>query len=116
MKVLDELNYRQWQKRNTEAFGKLPTKQKYEARQKGYFNAGWKKVENSWEILNSFDKLITIFDAKLKKGNVSGAIEQCILEAEQAQEIAQQAIRDLNDNQNILTKVAKATLNKYQLL
>ena len=59
-----------------------------------------------------FDRI----DAKLKKGNVSGAIDQCIFEAEQAQEIAQQVIKDLNDNQNTLTKVAKATLNKYQLL
>jgi hypothetical protein len=116
MKVLDELNYRQWQKRNTESFGKLSANQKYDARQKGYLNTGWKKVENSWRILKSFGEVITIFDAKLKKGNVSGAIDQCIFEAEQAQEIAQRAIRDLNDNQDILTKVAKATLNKYQLL
>jgi hypothetical protein len=116
MKVLDKFNYRQWQKRNTEAFGKLSVKHKHEARQKEYFNKGWKKVENSWKILKAFDKVTTMFDANLKQGNVSGAIGQSILEAEQAQEIAQQAIRDLNDNQNILTKVAKATLNKYQLL
>ena len=116
MKVLDELNYRQWQKRNTEAFGKLSTKRKHEARQKGYLNTGWEKVKNSWTIVDSFVEVITIFDAKLKKGNVSGAIDQCILEAEQAQEIAQQAIRDLNDNQNLLTGIAKATLKKYQVL
>jgi hypothetical protein len=115
MKVLDELNYRQWQKRNTEAFVKLSVKQKYDARQKGYLNTGWEKVKNSWKIIN-LDKVTTIFDAKLKQGNISDAIGQSILEAEQAQEIAQQAIRDLNDNQNILTRVAKATLNKYQLL
>lgn len=116
MKVLDELNYRQWQKRNTEAFGKLSAKQKHDARQKGYSNTGWGKVENSWKIIKSFVKVITIFNAKLKQGNVSGAIDQCIFETEQAQEIAQQAIRDLNENQNILTRVAKATLNKYQIL
>jgi hypothetical protein len=116
MKILDELNYRQWQKRNTEAFGKLSTKQKHEARQNGYWNSGWEKVKNSWKILASFFEVISIFDTKLKKGDVLGAINQCIFEAEQVQTIAQQAIKDLDDNQTILTEIANATLNKYQFL
>jgi hypothetical protein len=116
MSIIDGMNYSQWRKRNTNIFNKLSNKQKKEIREHGYFNSGWHKVLKSWKVLSAFIEIPTLFDIKLKKGDISGALNQCILGAEKAQEIALQAIETLNNNHNALNKVVKTTLNKYQKL
>lgn len=112
MMRIDEMNYNQWQRRNSDIFNNLSKKQKQAARERGYFNVGWDKVKHSWEIV----KPITLFNRKLKKGDIHGALNQSILEAEEAQKIAKKAIQDLNDNYNNLSKATEVVLGKYQLL
>ena len=85
MKV-NNMSYRQWQKRNTEAFQKLTKAQQKKARDRGYRNVGWQKVQTSWEILQQF-QTPSLFDARLKRGDIAGAIDQSILEADQAKNV-----------------------------
>jgi hypothetical protein len=116
---IDGMSYRQWQKRNTDAFKKLSKEQQQLARQQGYFNVSWQKVQQSWTILqqlNQSTQPTSLFDAKLKKGDVVGALNQSILEAEQAQQIAKQEIANLQDKRDQIKELAENTLNKYQLL
>lgn len=116
MNIIDGMSYRQWQKRNTDSFGKLSKKQKQVARSKGYFNCGWDKVKQSWELLKNITDIPKLFDIKLSKGDISGAVNQSILEATQAQEIAKQTIKNLDGTRKKINKVARAALNEYQLL
>lgn len=113
---VDGLSYRQWQKRNTDTFQQLTKAQQQAARQQGYRNTGWQQVQQSWKVLQQLLKPISLFDAKLKKGDLSGAIDQSILEADQAQEIAKQGIANLKRKHKQLQELAEKTLNKYQLL
>ncbi len=110
------LSYRQWQKRNTDAFQQLTKVQQQAVRQKGYRNIGWQQVQQSWEVLQQLKQLPSLFDAKLKKGDLPGAIDQSILEAEQAQEVAKKGVANLKRKQNKLQELAEKTLSKYQLL
>lgn len=113
---IDGLSYRQWQKRNTNIFQQLTKTQQQTARQQGYRNVGWQQIQQSWQLLRQFMEPTSLFDAKLKKGDLVGAIGQSILEAEQAQAIAQQGIADLKRKRNEIQELAEKTLNKYQLL
>lgn len=116
MKIIDGLSYREWQKRNTEAFSKLNHSQQKEVRAKGYRNVGWNSVQKSWDILkNSFQEK-SVFDYKLSKGDLLGAIHHSILEAEQAQVIANEAIDSLEKSYDDVKKLADEALSKYQLL
>lgn len=110
------MSYRQWQKRNTDAFCKLSKNQQQAARQQGYFNIGWQKVQQSWSILQLITEPPNLLNAKLKKGDLAGAVNQSILEAEQAQQIARQGISDLERSCKQVKRLAKTTLNEYQLL
>lgn len=47
------LSYRQWQKRNSEAFHSLPKAQQPQLRQQGYKNRGWANVRQSWQLLTA---------------------------------------------------------------
>ena len=116
MKTIEVMGYGQWQKRNTKAFEKLSRKQQQEIRKKGYFNVGWEKIKLSWRILSSFAESSNFFNIKLKKGDLSGAIDQCILEVEQFHKKSQQAITELRHEYNILNEFAQSALDKYQLL
>jgi hypothetical protein len=116
MRIIDGMKYNQWQKRNTQIFKKLSTEQKQDVRKQGYFNMGWEKIKSSWEILSSSIEAPSFFDIKLKKGDFSGAIDQCILGAEQFHRISQAAIEELKHDHNALNKLAQTTLDKYQLL
>jgi hypothetical protein len=113
---VDGMSYRQWQKRNTDAFQQLTKAQQQLSRQQGYRNVGWQQVQQSWKILQQLIKSPSLFDAKLKKGDLSGAINQSILEAEQAQEIAKQSVSKLKHKRNQIQELTEKTLNKYQLL
>jgi hypothetical protein len=116
MRIIDGMKYNQWQKRNTQIFKKLSTEQKQDVRKQGYFNVGWEKIKSSWEILSSSVEAPSFFDIKLKKGDFSGAIDQCILGTEQFHRISQEAIEELKHDHNTLNKLAQTTLDKYQLL
>lgn len=113
---INDMSYRQWQKRNTDAFQKLTKEQQAIARQNGYFNLRWQKVQHSWVILQRFTDLPSLFDAKLKKDDLTGAVNQSILEADQAQKIAKQSILDLEKKRKQIQELASAALNNYQLL
>jgi hypothetical protein len=113
---VDGMNYRQWQKRNTNTFQKLTKAHQQSARQQGYYNLGWQQIQKSWGILHQFIEPPSLFDAKLKKGDLVGAIGQSILEAEKAQAIAQQGVADLKRKRKKIQELAENVLNKYQLL
>ena len=53
-RLLEGLNYRQAQKRNSEQFNSFNKKQQKEIRQQGYKNVGWDNVCKSWNILQIF--------------------------------------------------------------
>jgi len=72
--LLEEMSYRQWQKRNSEVFHGLSLEQQRQARKKGYYNSGWGKVKSSWELLQDFKnntyKVVSLFEHELNKGNL----------------------------------------------
>lgn len=117
MKLFEGMSYRQWQKRNTEHFNYLTKTQQREARKQGYCNMSWDKVHNSWKLICKVtNNVVSFFEHKLSKGDIIGAIEISILEAEQAKHLAQQAINNLHTTQQYFDKVADETLAKYPLL
>jgi hypothetical protein len=117
MKVTGGMNYREWQKRNTKHFSLLTKMQQKQARNQGYCNIGWDKVKNSWKILSKFtDNITSLFEHKFNKGDLVGAIDLSMLEAEQAKGIARKAVSDLDANEKRLRKVADEALAKYPLL
>ena len=115
MKV-EGLGYRQWQKRNTDAFKKLSKENQHNARHKGYFNVGWNKVKQSWHILQELIQPISLFNVKLENDDLIGAITHSILEAEQAKQVAKQGIHYLQKNYKKNTKLVKKVFNQYPLL
>jgi len=117
MKLIGGMNYREWQKRNGKGFSLLTKIQQKEARTQGYCNIGWNEVQNSWKIICKLTGNITnLFEYKLGKGDIVGAIEISLLEAEYAKGIARKAVSDLDVNEKRLRKVADEALAKYPLL
>ncbi|MEC4803171.1 MAG: hypothetical protein SAJ12_16900 [Jaaginema sp. PMC 1079.18] len=116
MKIIENLNYRQWQRRNKEIFSQLDRLKQKKIRERGYCNKGWDNVKKSWEILNNTAKESSLFDYKLKKGDLVGAINHSILEAEQAQKKAKKALENLETKRRSINKKAEEALTKYQLL
>lgn len=117
MKLVEGMSYRQWQKRNTEHFNYLTKTQQKEARKQGYCNLGWDKVHNSWVVICKLaNNVASFFEHKLRKGDVIGAIELSIFEAEQAKHLARQAIKTLDITQQYFDKLADETLAKYSVL
>lgn len=116
MKLVDDLNYRQWQKRNSSKFKKLDKVKQKELRDSGYFNVGWLKVRQSWKLLNKETFLSTLFDHRLAKGDLEGALTHSILEAEEAQNIAREALTDLKKQRKELDEIAKKARSKKLFL
>lgn len=116
MKIIDGLNYREWQKRNTELFSKLNRSQQKELRNQGYRNKGWLHVQKSWRLLKHLCQELSMFDHKLKNHDLLGAINHSILEAEQAKNIASDSLESLEGNYNKVQELADQALAKYQLL
>lgn len=116
MKLIEAMNYREWQKRNTEHFNKLTKNQQKKARQQGYSNVGWQKVQKSWDIVLKIDTPPSLFEYKLRNGDITGAINLSILEAERAKDLAQKTINSLNKNQQYFDQLADEALAKYPLL
>lgn len=115
MTQVDGLSYREWQQRNSQLFKALSKKEQQKARKAGYHNVGWLKVQKSWSVLQKL-RTPSLFEVKLNKGDVAGAIDQAILGAEQAQDLARQAIDDLEASQQRSREEVAAALDRYQLL
>ena len=107
MRIIEKLNYREWQKRNTERFNSLTKYEKECARNKGYYNKGWNNIQKSWSIIKP---PISFFEHKLKRGDVVGAINLSIIEAERAKQLAHSSIEKLTQNQKNLDSLANETL------
>lgn len=116
MKLIEGMSYREWQKRNQESFERLTQLQKKEARNQGYHNVGWDKVLESWKIICKFNKIVSLFEYKLNKGDILGAIDLSIAEANQAKVVAQETIDIFNKSQLSLNKLVDETLTKYPIL
>jgi hypothetical protein len=117
MKIIENLNYREWQKRNSSVFKQLSKSEQKEIREKGYRNIDWNNVQKSWLILTKLNpKIVSIFDHKLAKGDLIGAINIAIMDSNKTSDIASEAIDTLKDNQQRLNRLAEDALNKYQLL
>lgn len=113
MKIVQGLNYRQWQHRNTDKFKNLTVSQQKEARIQGFFNRGWEQVQKSWDILMSFvnivnNNLVTMFEYKLNKGDLIGAINQSVHETEHIEEVVEQQFEKIDQ----LLQKAKDIFNK----
>ena len=117
MKTFAAINYRQWQRRNTEKFNSLSKQQKQEARCKGYYNKGWERVKQSWQIINQIaNNVVDLFSYQLNKGNLSSAIASSIMELDKVKEVAQSALKKLSQKQQELDIIATKSLAKYPLL
>lgn len=117
MKLVEGMSYRQWQKRNTELFSSLTKEQQRIARQQGYCNVGWDKVQGSWRIISKLTKkIVTLFEHKLGKGDVTGAIALLISEAQQVKQLAQQAISGFDKAQQSFDQLVERGLANYSLL
>lgn len=115
-KIIEGMCYSEWQKRNKNNFDKLNKSQKNEARKQGYYNLGWDKVISSWKIICQLNNLVTIFEYKLSKGDIIGAIGQSMVEINQAKLLVQQSIDTLDKHYDFFDKLAETTLAKYQIL
>lgn len=118
MKIVQGLNYRQWQKRNTDKFKTLTVAQKKEARAKGFFNRGWEQVQKSWDILMSFvnivnNSVVTIFEHKLNKGNLIGAINQSLYEIEHTAEIVEKKVENIDQLLQKATDIFNKTKKRF---
>ena len=117
MKFLEGMNYRQWQQRNTKYFNSLSKAQQKEARRLGYRNISWDRVKRSWQIISRFiSNVASLFEHKINKGDVAGAIKLSLLEADRAKQLAQKTLENLEQNQRNLDNLAAQTLAKYSLL
>lgn len=72
-KLLEGLNYRQAQKRNSEKFSSFSKVKQKEIRQKGYKNIGWNNVSQSWDILQNFmsDSTLNFVNFAIKKAEIN---------------------------------------------
>lgn len=116
MSTVDGMSYREWQKRNTDAFNKLTKLQQKKARKQGYYNTGWENVQKSWNVLEQSYSVTTLFDIRLKKGDLVGAIEYSMLEAELAKKTARSAVKSIDKRQSEIHALARKAQDKYQLL
>ncbi|NER52472.1 MAG: hypothetical protein F6J92_38710 [Symploca sp. SIO1A3] len=117
MDMDNKMNYREWQKRNTKHFGSLSKLEQKQARNQGYYNVGWVKVKKSWQIICKFtNNVSSLFEHKLNKGDLVGAIELSMIEALDTKRMAQKTINDLEMNEQRLTKIADQALAKHTLL
>lgn len=70
----------------------------------------------AWKIICQINNIVTLFEYKLSKGDIIGAIGQSIAEANQAKILVLQSIDALDKNQAFIDQLAEATLAKYKTL
>ena len=118
MKIVQGLNYRQWQQRNTDKFKTLTVAQQKEARTQGFFNRGWDRVQKSWDILMSFvnivnNNVVTMFDHKLNKGDLIGAIDHSLHETEHIEEVLDQQVDKMDQLLEKATDIFNKTKKRF---
>ncbi|NEQ78048.1 MAG: hypothetical protein F6K23_36630 [Okeania sp. SIO2C9] len=118
MKIVQGLNYRQWQQRNTDKFKTLTVAQQKEARTQGFFNRGWDRVQKSWDILMSFvnivnNNVVTMFDHKLNKGDLINAIDRSLREAEHIEEVLDQQVDKMDQLLQKATDIFNKTKKRF---
>lgn len=116
MRIIDGLNYREWQKRNTQLFSRFSVEQKKDLRSKGYKNAGWLYVQRTWQLIRKLVEQPDFFQQRLDNSDLLGAIRHSILEADQAKKFAQKSLEKIEANYQEVHNIARKTLSKYQLL
>lgn len=118
MKLIDGLTYFQWQRRNSEYLKSLTKCEQKEVKKQGYFNKGWDKVRYSWTLILPLiaPKVISLFEHKLCKHDLTSAIKLSILEAEQTHQLAEDTLIKLKKNQEKMNKLVTDTFKKYTLL
>ena len=114
MKIIDGMNYCNWQKRNSNRFCSFSKKEQKQLREKGYYNIGWVNVRKSWEILNN--NVVSMFDIRLQKRDLIGAIDISVLESEKVKTLARESINNLMVLKEDLDEQLNQTLSKYPLL
>ncbi|EAZ88238.1 hypothetical protein [Crocosphaera chwakensis] len=114
MKTIDGMNYRNWQKRNSNRFFSFSKKEQKQLREKGYYNIGWVNVRKSWQLLNN--NVVSMFDIRLQKGDLTGAIDVSVLESQKVKTLACESINNLMVLKEDLDKKINQTLSKYPLL
>lgn len=114
MKLIEGMNYRNWQKRNSNRFCSFSRKEQKHLREKGYYNTGWVNVRKSWELLNN--NVVSMFDTRLQKGDLTGSIDISILESEQVTTLARESISNLMSLKEDLNKKFNQAISKYPLL
>jgi len=55
-----------------------------------------------------------IFNKKLENGDILGALDVAILEAENAKKLAQDALKEMDERQKRMDAIADAALAKYK--
>jgi hypothetical protein len=56
------------------------------------------------------------FDAKLRRGDITGAIDQSIMEADKASKMAKEAIKNIEARRKEVSELTQKALKKYPLL
>ena len=67
-------------------------------------------------VVENANNVVTLFEHKLKKGDIIGAIEQSIAESNQSDTLAKEAISVINNKQQFIDKLVETTLLKYPIL
>lgn len=116
MRIIDGLNYREWQRRNTQFFSQLNSAQQKELRLQGYRNVGWLNVQRSWKVLKKITEAPDLFQHRLDNHDLLGAIRHAILESERTKQFAQESLEKVEENYQKIHQIATETLAKYQLL
>jgi hypothetical protein len=125
-KSIDNLSYHEWQRRNSAGFKELTRAQQKALRTQGYRNLGWSGVQNSWQLLKHFhpvnkplkdpsSNVESLFEHKLARGDVIGAIDISLLEANEAKRLAQETLNCIEEGHAEIESIAEKILNKYQL-
>ena len=112
-KIIDGLGYREWQKRNSDRFRQLSATDRKEAKIRGYRNLGWESVQKSWEILQTLGKVTSLFDRKIQTGDLVGAIDLALHEADLAKEEAQEAKVFFRQSKKRTKDLLERTRKKY---
>lgn len=154
MKVVEGLNYREWQKRNKHSFEALTNQDKKFLRKEGYRNLGWQSVIRSWKLLQMHfprllnqerdsdqtvvdfthylqnrknvttspqpketpNKVITLHDQRLARGDLSEAINESIALADNTLAYGNSVLAEIEERQREVDRKVNAVLDNYPLL
>jgi hypothetical protein len=123
MKTINDLSYKEWQKRNTTFLSLLNANEKKDLRQRGYKNVGWQNVMETWKIIQVFIKVTPMIEKRIKKGDIMGILRHVLLDVDNGIEYAEDSIQyaedSLQDIANVFDrakKISQHALSKYKNL